>query len=479
MCFLQQVLLSVDSKEARWTSEVVATTDSIHAVDLKELSDWFAGETPDSTFRGEAANLFFHPLPSGHFTLGRLIPRNRPLSGTKKERAFYVHSLVVPPAALLRFANNPIALFQRLGELKQWPFFHSPPSQLRSIPCPEPEHPFPLVDVPFLNELANDPGPKATAILLQSALDSVCTYFSGGPSALRMFYGLFNLLPLSWRPELTFSTAPPLARSRPFKLVAVRGGGNLFRLNSEDRGISFCDVEAIRRAEKKTVTLLDAWPLLVYHLLQRRDFDQLQRIFREEASDVPGLPHADCPPGTNPEELRLLANRCLRDFLETPLKSPSVPQTVSDCTSYVFSDLEKLEEDATLEQQFEPPAFSTSPAIPAPLATMIQQKVVKLNDSESSPLLRRIKKFPYLKDELRRLDSCTARVLLGDASAQAPFRTCWDTIRSRTDRVQQLELTEDYLLLIRDFMNSHTLRNEPRFLERDINILELLDALLE
>jgi len=102
---------------------------------------------------------------------------------------------------------------------------------------------------------------------------------------------------------------------------------------------------------------------------------------------------------------------------------------------------------------------------------------VKLKDSESS-LLKRIKKYPHLRNELKWLDACTARVLLGDSSAQAPFRSCWNDIRERTDTLERLELTEDYLLLLRDFMNSTSLRKEPGLLERNINVLEMLDVLL-
>ena len=62
MGFIQQALLSVIAEKDHWESDLVAATDQIHAIDLKELSDWFSERLPDSTFRFEATNLFFHPL---------------------------------------------------------------------------------------------------------------------------------------------------------------------------------------------------------------------------------------------------------------------------------------------------------------------------------------------------------------------------------------------------------------------------------
>ena len=498
MRLIQQALLSVVTDESRWRCDVVAATDSICSVDLRELTDWFSGGVPDSAFQFEASKLFFHPLPSGHLTLGRMIPKQ----GFRGKRPFYVHSLVVSPSTLLCFANNPVALYQRLYGMGNAPLFQKAPYHLEPIQIPESVRPISYVNEIVLTKLANNPGPKATAILLQNALDSVCTFFSGGPNSLRMLYGLFNLLPLSWRLELTFSMNVPFSRSPSFKLVGIPSGTNPSRLDCNDHGISFCDLSAIRRADRKTATPLAAWPLFIYHLLQRKDFGLLQRIYQEEARDVPGLPTVDCPPGSNPEELRILGNRYLRELLSSvetsEKKQPSksiIKQPKSeyaletehaDCVSFVFPELKEPDESDFTDGEIyrtdyveERTDFSANPTLPAPLATMIQQKVVKLNDVKSSPLVKRIKKYPFLKNDLRWLDSCTARVLLGDSTAQRPFRKCWSDICRQTDFSQQLELKEDYLLLIRDFMNAHSLQSEPRLLERDVNILELLDVLLD
>jgi len=472
MHFIQQALLSVAAQENHWQSDLIFATNQIHAVDLKELSDWFSEGLPDCAFRFEVTNLFFHPLPSGNMTLGRMIPNRR-------ERSFYVHYLIFSSQLLLKFVNNPIALYQHLRTGSEQLFFHKPPSSLEPIRVWEPVHSIPLVDKPVLGRLVNHPGPKATAVLLQTALDSVCTFFSGGPTSIRMLNGLFNLLPLSWRTELTFSTDLPFSRSRPFKLVGIPSGIDGIHFPSGDHGISFCDLNTLKRPECENV-FLEAWPLLIFHLLQRQEFEALQKIYQEESRSVPGLPVPDCPPGSNPEELRILGNRCLRALLSSPVNSEEKlvlrkPETVesADLVPFVFPDFKETEDSHSL--------FEVDAPVSSPLATLTQKKAVTLKDSESS-LLKKIKKYtkkhPHLQNELKWLDSCTARVLLGDSSAQVSFRACWNDIRKRTNISERLELTEDYLLLIRDFMNSPTLRGEPRLLERDINILEMLDVLL-
>ena len=467
MDFIQQALFSVAAEENHWKSDLLFATHPIHAVDLKELSDWFSEGVPDFAFRFDVANLFFHPLPSGNVTLGRMIPN-------RTNRSFYVHYLIIPSPLLLKFANNPIALYQHLRSGSEQPFFHKPPQSLRPIRIFEPIHSLPLVDGQVLGRLVNNPGPKATATLLQTALDSVCTFFSGGPTAIRMLNGLFNLLPLSWRTELTFSTDIHFSRSRPFKLVGIPSGLDELHFPSGEHGISFCDLNTLGRPGCNNV-FLEAWPLLIYHVLERQEFEALHKIYQEESRSVPGLPTPDCPPGSNPEELRILGNRCLRGLFAPPtlpgktsvLRQTNIGDNV-DLAPFVFPDLVPVETCHSVYEEDSPSSSS--------LATLVQKKVVKLKDSDS--LLKRIKKYPTLRNELKWLDSCTARVLLGDSSAQTPFRNCWDDIRKRTNTVERLELTEDYLLLIRDFMNSNSLRSEPGLLERNINILELLDVLL-
>ena len=506
---IQQVILAVVADKTNWRCGVVGSTDSVNPVDLQELVDWFSDKTPDSAFRFEVTNLFFHPLPSGNYTIGRMIPQTGSLfSFLNNQRSFYVQHLIVSPETLLLYANNPITLFQKIHSHGAVQLFHKPPKTISPIVLPKPSASIPLVDQRLMNELSVNPGPKALSILLQATLDSVCTFFTGGPATIRVISGLFNMFPISWRPELTFSTELHFSRSRPLKLVGVSGGTNMFRMNSSDIGISFCDLAAIKRAENQTITLLDAWPLFMYHVLRNRNFSFLQDKLKQEFIASRNDGSAYDLPGTDPDELRILANKWFAGLLDSEKSKQSLPKPnrsdKTDNTVFVFPDFNKEESHAVSDrltdilaqeksedekQNFaeiegfqtkfeEKPEVHETVELPGSLATLIQQKVVRVNDSVSSPLLKRINKYPFLKDELKWLESCVARVLLGDHSALVPFRICWNGICSRLDSMQQLALAEDYIILVRDFMNQHSLRNDPRLLERDIDIMELLDVIL-
>ncbi len=516
---IQQVLLSVKAETENWRADTLAATDSVHAVDLKELEDWFSEEMLDSTFRFEATNLFFHPLPSGRFTIGRMIPRQGSVfSYLKHQRSFFVQHLVVTPETLLRFANNPIALFQRVHALGGVPLFNVPPRKLRPFQIPEPSPPLPLVDERLLTGLIQNPGTKAVAILLQTALDSVCTFFTGGPSTMRMISGLLQLLPLSWRTELTFSTELHFSRSRPLKLVGINGGAKMFQLNSPDLGISFCDLAAIKRTGLDLLPHLDSWPRLIFQTLERGGLPFLEKKFREEFQSSRKKASADLIPGTDPEELRALAAQWSSEFWPGSRKGVTrkLPSQIETTEPVIFSfpNLEPV--DSVLERQpdsenekslekylaaslnddFAPDSFEAasleaetlkrevpenpepSELEPVPIATLIQQKVIRLNDSPSPSLARRIKRFPQHKDELKWLDSCAARILLGDRSALPSFQLCWKKIVAAVDPLQKMELTEEYLVLLRDFVGQSVSQNDSRILDRDINVLELLEALL-
>lgn len=549
---IEQVLLSAKVEDANWSCELLGATNAVHPVDLRELEGWFSGEIVNSSYQPGTSSLFFHPLPGGTYTIGRLIPRRTSLGLPHHRRSFYIQHLIVSASTLRSFANNPIALYQELYALGKVPVFPRTPFPLDPIFLPGPWTSASSVDDRLLSELSRNPGIPGLAILMQSALDSVCTFFSGGPSPIRLISGLFNLLPLSWRPELTFSTDLHFSKSRPFKLIGVQGSPNLIRMNAVDMGISYCDFSAIRNSETKTLPLLDYWAQFIFHILEQKSFDFLREKYEEESGRTTLEQSPEYPPGTDPEELKKLAElwfaeifckgsfqEALRRLREKPgSQDPAVFEIPhlkkkgkgirknGDKMPEKSGEEKKGEEKPALESEkpvFSPlidlPAasgqefhsalsaseshfpvdagefhalfgeseerFSKSPNPkfslpqgPIPLAMQIQQKVIPFDHSAPYPLVRRIRKSPYLRDELKWLDSCIARVLLGDQSALVPFQLCWKGICSTIQPAQRLELVEEYCELVRDFMNQRPSQDQIRMVERDINILEIIDALV-
>lgn len=556
---IQQVLLSVSAEKGKWKNEVLIATDQIHSVDLQELSDWFSEDISNTAFRFDTTNLLFHPLPSGNYTLGRIIPQpgelfsSLDLSDLRLQRkqsrcqAFHVHYFIFSQETLLRCANNPIAVYQQIYAHRKLSFFRKRPQALAPIYLsPEKNAPTPLIHEHVLDSVAVNPGAKVLATLLQTIFDSVSTFFTGGPPTIRLIYSLFNLLPLSWRPELTFSTEFNFSRLRPFKVIGVSSGLELFRMNSGDKNISFCDLAAIKRSEQKSITLLDSWPLLIFHALLKKDYELLNRVYLKAAEHELQFRSEDSPPGTDPNELRLLANHFLKEQFQQREHSPQLllpsfdeqSSTQQQLTTDEFSancsqndcerdekpeDLlknhidnnfsaEMLREDAkeknhlTIEETVfftddffhsvdEEDPFKTSSSFVSmstsdsfsghteyliselfPPLTML--KVVQFEDSTSSSLGQRLRKFPMIQRQLKCLDACTARILLGDFSSVERFRNCWNEICRQINPLQKLELTEEYLLIVRDFINIPNNRSGQNLLQRDVNILELLDSLL-
>ncbi|MGL6226457.1 MAG: hypothetical protein ACRC10_07515 [Thermoguttaceae bacterium] len=536
---IQQALISVRAGETRWRGSLLAATPEVSRIDLDELRCWFSEDKTESVFHFESGNLFFHPLPSGHFAIGRMIPRSDGLfSLLHSARSFFVQHYIVSPESLLMFANNPIALYRQIQQVDRMPFFLNPPKSLKPVQLPEFKQPRPVVDPMLLGQLVQQMGPKGLSLLLQTALDSVCTFFTGGPAAIQVIEGLFNLLPLSWRTELTFSTELHFSRTKPLKIVGVSGGERLMRLNRSDLGISYCDLSEFQHQRFQSGTLLDSWPLLVFHALNRSDFAFLEEKFqaewrKEQQSMFDGMT------STNPGQLRELAVGSFAELfarslqkVERPVQGPirqSVRTSAQETnhpvdplsvqspnhpTVFSFPFLEQagpereesVQDESLLEwtdslssddaERFLSQVFAEEntlfapyeetsgvPFFPAqdefiPLTTLLETKVIPLTETAVSGQDQRLKRFARFKNELKWLDSCAARSLFGDDTALESFQRCWKTICENLDPLQQIELTEDYVVLIRDFLSQRNDREEHPLLDRDLNALELLDVLL-
>lgn len=522
---IQQALISVCAGETRWRGSLLAATSDVSQIDLDELRCWFSEDKTESIFHFESGNLFFHPLPSGHFAIGRMIPRSDGLvSLLHSARSFFVQHYIVSPESLLMFANNPIALYRQIQQVDRMPFFLNPPKSLQPVQLPQFKPPKPVVDPMLLGQLVQQVGPNGLSLLLQSALNSVCTFFTGGPASIQVIEGLFNLLPIAWRTELTFSTELHFSRTKPLKIVGVSGGKRLMRLNRSDLNVAYCDLAEFQHQRSPDVsdwktslkyekydwtdlqrrfahpgTLFDIWSLLVFHVLNRSDFAFLDEKLREEWRQAGRFAFDNVIPN-NPKWLRDLAADGFAELFARPL--PNVEQSgperdesrqdeaLLEWTDSFSSDDDDddetflspvFAEENTLFSPFSETSGMTDLSVKdefIPLTTLLETKVLPLTELVISSKDQRLKRFARLKNEIKWLDSCAARSLFGDDTALESFRHCWQKICQNLDPLQQIELTEEYVVLIRDFLAQNNNRDEHPQLERDINALELLDVLL-
>ncbi len=197
--------------------QLAATSPGIDAVDLRELRVW--GPSHDSLVStdDDAVSVNFHPLPSGAFCVSKTTPAGREYSG-RRGRLVYTQCLVVPPEALLRFANNPFALLKAAFAQGSLCVHGQVPQSLA---------PFRLggkaaaVDLALVGQLTDDPGARCLGALVERTLSSTSIVVMADRGRDRLIAGLINALPVECRTAVSFSTGLKPSPRRPFRLLGL------------------------------------------------------------------------------------------------------------------------------------------------------------------------------------------------------------------------------------------------------------------
>jgi hypothetical protein len=218
--------------------QVVAGSPGVCEADCRQLAVWCPSHDSLLELGAEAMSLNFHPLPSGAYCVSRTTTAGWEYSGRGGLRV-YTHCLIVPPAVLARFANNPFALM-RAAEA-------SGAVQV-AVEVPQRLEPLPLVggaaavDQALLAQLANRPGPQPMAALMQAALDCLCLAVAGPAAAAQLISGLLNCLPPQCRTEFSFATGLKFSSRRPFRLVSLPGDPAQRRWVAHQNNVSVLDL---------------------------------------------------------------------------------------------------------------------------------------------------------------------------------------------------------------------------------------------
>jgi hypothetical protein len=217
MTLVEQAIFTSLETDREAGYQVVASSPGVCEADARELAVW--GPSRDSLLDmgPDAESFSFHPLPSGAHCISRSTPAGWEHGGGRR---VHTHCLIVPPAVLARFGNNPFALVRVVSEQCLWlgPDGFSRRLESESLPGGAA-----AVDQMLLNQLAADPGAKDVAALVQAARDAVCLALAGTPSPLPLIAGLFSCLPPECRPEFSFCTGLKFSPRRPFRIVALSG----------------------------------------------------------------------------------------------------------------------------------------------------------------------------------------------------------------------------------------------------------------
>ncbi|MDR2762694.1 MAG: hypothetical protein LBB88_08855 [Planctomycetaceae bacterium] len=281
MSRIDQVVIYVQTVQNRKrVVDIVAKSDNVRNADITEISNWLAGNDSQTYIQFDRENIFFHPLPYGDFALGII---NHPdnnfstsststVSSLNLSQKFFVRVLIISPSVFFQFANNPIAIYDKLNRDQKLNFIAKPPAKLNPLETPPDKT---ICNTEILKRIVNEIGAVTISRLFQSLLDSVCTIFCPHnlmPPTL-ILNGIFNLLPVRFRTELTFSTAAFLSSDNPFQAVGFSGDSKSAIKLANDSGASLIDFEKFRHYRKIPQNIhLDQWSQLIFSVLSNRDF---------------------------------------------------------------------------------------------------------------------------------------------------------------------------------------------------------------
>jgi hypothetical protein len=215
--FVEQAIFTSLKTRRQEGYQLAATSPGVSAEVAKELAQW--GPAHDSLVVNEIGNqsFNFHPLESGDYCVSRTIAAGDEYSGRAGPR-IYTQMLIVPPALLERFANNPFAILEAADASGQMPVHELVPERLDPVRLLGRAS---LVNPWRLTEVLAEGGVNQLALFVHMAVQSPrLAVRSLGPLE-RLLQAFFYLLPLKQRLDFSFSTGLRFSARRPLRLLAL------------------------------------------------------------------------------------------------------------------------------------------------------------------------------------------------------------------------------------------------------------------
>lgn len=468
--------------------QLVALSPGISGPDARALSAW--GPSHDSLidFSSEAVSYNFHPLPSGCYCISRTTPAGWEYSG-RGGRRVYTQCLVVPPAVLERFANNPFALLKAAKAAGALVVHSHVPAVLDRIALPGRAG---AVDENLVARLAIHPGPRQFALLLQAARDVECLAFWGEPSPEELISGVLSCLPPAVRTRFSFTTGLKFSSRRPFRLVALSED------RSEQRWVSHhANVTVLNLGDEPPVSRpLDGWSLFIERALACEQWAFLAsrwvRRFDVALEDLPALglqwleeleaaalklhasPDADALDG---EETSSPGGRNLR---HPACDAPAAGPPPADAAS----ELGELH-DAATSRDASPPG----PRRPArlgrsdgahpilPLAGEVTRGAAVAGSAPASGAAALAADAAEVTEALERLDDLVFAALEGHTAALEELRRVWPELRAKWGDGALAESREQYLRRALQIWQSRVSRDgvrNPMAVAQALDVVSLL-----
>jgi len=431
-----------------WNAQVIVATPSIQRVDRDEIVDWFSGSEKDLTIRCDPFNLFFHPVPSGQHALGVIYPAQRSFfSLFQQPQVLNIRVLIISPECLLEHGNHPVALFELFRQRHQISFVSQPPKQLSPLTSVTP---LIRINVALIENVLKRLGAMALAHLTQSLFSAECTLFtSRSVSALSVLSILFDLLPIHYRPELTFSSDFFLSPQNSFRLSGFSKLPQRTIRLMKQWGVPAISLE---RDNKGYLETLDPWSRFVYQLLQTRNFGFLERHW-----------HTEYPAALSPMESQPIIWDNLHEvgvLLSKAMLSGSLPEKLVSATDISCHTLEELRCVAAVDQMLPMLAY------PKPSAAK------PMNDQRLG------ERFPKFREELSELEVYLVRGIFGDESVLTHIKRIWMQLTPLLDVGTRESIQEAVIATIHAVLAS--LEGEAgQRLQRSSQLLELMVFFLQ
>ncbi len=480
---IEQVFCFLKRREDAFGVKKIKKSGNILPIDLEEMVSWIESLRAPMDSRFDTMNIVFHPLPSGHFALGRL----RPVYSSPEQTSSYkvisqgmlsrikhsLHYYIIDPDTLLLSGNNPIFLLRKLlpEQEKRLTLLQQDPASI------EIETDSALFHKKELTTMSLSLGIDSLSALTDLILHREQVGFYAQHSSLHIISAVLSLLPLEERTEITFSAELNFTEDR---YLRVSGFSRDTRIPAHLMGI-VQKVEQLPLSQK-----LHGWGTFVRTVLQQEEYN-----FFEEA----------------------LSGRQEKILEKVEREGLLFPSCAEELDRWGEILQEKIESKKISSLEIEPgeerPIFKVHPTetkeelphltIPEKLRRWLLEKTPKeklffdrqrefvygepllVYEGQNqifSPFQRLLALCPDKEPFLLELDARIAEALEGGGNALKHLQNYWKTFVRNRDTELYHNVQEEYIHFIRSTLLCD--QNEDRTsADRTVAALDVLDLLLD
>ncbi|MEW4451885.1 hypothetical protein AB1L30_04280 [Bremerella sp. JC817] len=300
--------------------QLVAWSPGISAEDARLLAVW--GPAHDSMIVSDPSDvsLNFHPLGQGKFCVSRTMLGTAEYSG-RGGRQVYTHCFILSTEGFTRFQNDPFRVVSAalaIRDLRPGSELPTDLPTLKMLPSGPPVEPamIRLFDAPLQQQML--------VSWTHMALTTNKLTFTGSYND-RFLAVFFNLLPVSVRPQFSFSTRLRYSPRRDFRLIGLGSDIEEQKKASRQEGCSVFQFDAPARSPEMS---RHPWATWVQVALCHREHDEAARMIGE----VPLSARLEDLPSIGNRFRVAMSGRRMREAAASPapVESVVVPETNAD-----------------------------------------------------------------------------------------------------------------------------------------------------